>query len=111
QNQFLKSSFSGNGLRNEFDERFNSHDAEVFISPGTHGNSTSCTLLLASDKDERQLLHGMLTYFIRNLLVAQVKGHPNRVLGQGFSNFFSNFATVITLGVRDIEHRNLHRRK
>src|SRR6218665_483229 len=77
-----KSAFGGNLVGDAFDERVDRHDTEVAMTPGSHCNGTCCPLLVACDQDVRQLLHRMLAYFIRDLLVAQIEQWPETEVGQ-----------------------------
>src|SRR6218665_125700 len=108
---YSKSGFGGNLVSDAFDERVDRHDTEVAMTPGSHCNGTCCPLLVACDQDVRQLLHRMLAYFIRDLLVAQIEQWPETEVGQRFLHFCSDFATVVGLRIRDVEQRQLHRRE
>jgi len=57
---------------NERAKRFKGHGTEVFSTPGAHCNGTGSHFFIAYDEKERQLLHRMLAYFIRDFLITEV---------------------------------------
>jgi hypothetical protein len=53
-------------------ESFEGHHTEVQITPGAHCNGFGVPLFVTDNEDIGRLLQRMLSYFIRNFLVAQV---------------------------------------
>jgi hypothetical protein len=57
-------------------ESFEGHHTEVEIAPGAHCNGFCVPLFVTDNEDIGRLLQRMLSYFIRNFLVAQVECNP-----------------------------------
>ena len=51
----------------------------------------------------------MLTYFIRNLFIAQISHYSNTLIRQCFLQLFRHLAGIVRLCIGDIEHRHLYR--
>ncbi len=99
----------GDVLPDQGNEGLQRHHTQITVTPCPHGNGTSRLLLVAHDEDIGQLLQRMLSYFIRNLLVAQIQLYPKALIRQRFLELCGNFATVIVLRAGNVEHRHLHR--
>ena len=92
---------------NLFCKRFERHGPKILIATCSNCDCPGSFLFVAKDKDVGQLLQRMLSYFIRNLLVAQIEVDSKPLIFQRFGNF----SGVISLCIGDRQHRYLYRRQ
>src|SRR5258708_21201864 len=88
-------------------ECIDAHHASIDTATSTHGYGLRLTLLVSDNQQIRDLLQRVLSYFIANLLVAQIALYSKPL----FLQRLGQLPCIFSLTFSDIQVHSLHRRE